>query len=231
MSAFLARTVAFSAVPILLTGCLCPVGGMGTGSFDSLRFNTGSHASVVSVHKMGGGIDVADAPDGADLATMGGDIHLGSAGGFAKLHTMGGDITIDRAAGPVDASTMGGKIHVEHGSGPIHASTMAGDVTAHLTGASSARRDISLSSMSGAILLTVPKDFPMDVQIKLAYTKGSEGKYRVIQHLGLTERQTTEWDTHGGSPRKYIYVTGRVGNGQNSVKIDTINGDIVLKQE
>jgi hypothetical protein len=70
------------------------------------------------------------------------------------------------------------------------------------------------------------------VQIKLAYTKNSEGKYRVIQHLGLAERQTTEWDdSHGGTPRKYIYVTGRVGNGQNTVKIDTINGDIVLKQE
>ncbi len=231
MSTFLARTVAISAVPVLLSGCMCTAGRVGTDTFDSLRFNTASHASIVSVHKMGGGIDVADAPDGADLATMGGDIHLGNAGGFAKLHTMGGDITVDRAAGPVDASTMGGKIHVEHGSGPIHASTMAGDVTAHLTGTSSARRDISLSSMSGAILLTVPKDFPMDVQIKLTYTKGSEGKYRVIQHLGLTERETTEWDMHGGSPRKYIYVTGRVGNGQNSVKIDTINGDIVLKQE
>jgi DUF4097 and DUF4098 domain-containing protein YvlB len=231
MSAFLARAVATSAVPVLLSGCMCTVGRMGSDTFDSLRVNTGSHASVVSVHKMGGGIDVADAPDGADLSTMGGDIHIGSAGGFAKLKTMGGDITIDRAAGPVDASTMDGKIHIEHGGGPIHASTMAGDVTAHLTGASAARRDISLSSMSGAILLTVPKDFSMDVQIKLAYTKESEGKYRVIQHLGLSERQTTEWDTHGGSPRKYIYVTGRVGNGQNTVKIDTINGDIVLKPE
>jgi DUF4097 and DUF4098 domain-containing protein YvlB len=104
-------------------------------------------------------------------------------------------------------------------------------VTAHLTGSTTGKRDISLSSMSGAILLTVPKDFGMDVQIKLAYTKNSDGKFRVIQHLGLTERQTTEWDNHGGTPRKYIYVTGRVGNGQNPVKIETINGDISLKQE
>jgi DUF4097 and DUF4098 domain-containing protein YvlB len=144
---------------------------------------------------------------------------------------MGGDISIDHAAGSVDASTMGGKINIGRAGGAIKASTMAGEVTAHLSGSSSARRDVTLSSMSGAILLTVPKDFGMDVQIKLAYTKNSEGKYRVIQHLGLTERQTTEWDTHDGTPRKYIYVTGHVGNGGNTVKIDTINGDINLKQE
>jgi DUF4097 and DUF4098 domain-containing protein YvlB len=126
---------------------------------------------------------------------------------------------------------MGGKIDIVQAGGAIHASTMAGDVTARLTGSGSGKRDITLSSMAGAILLTVPKDFPMDVQIKLAYTKNSEGKYRVIQHLGLTERQTTEWDTNGGTPRKYIYVTGRVGTGGNTVKIDTINGDISLKQE
>jgi hypothetical protein len=34
-----------------------------------------------------------------------------------------------------------------------------------------------------------------------------------------------------GSPRKYIRATGRVGNGQNRVTIDTVNGDVVLRQE
>jgi len=221
-STILARAV---AAPVVLAACL------GTECFDPVHVTFNTHASVVSIHKMGGGIDVASAPDGADLTTMGGDIHLGSTGAFAKAKTMGGSVTIDHAAGAVDASSMGGKVTIGQAGGSIKASTMAGDVTAHLTGSSSAQRDISLSSMAGAILLTVPKDYGMDVQIKLTYTRNSEGKYRVIQHLGLSERQTTEWDTHDGTPRKYIYVTGKVGNGQNTVKIDTINGDVVLKQE
>jgi DUF4097 and DUF4098 domain-containing protein YvlB len=224
-AAILTRALAFTALPFALTGCVC------TDFLNSYPIHIGAHASEVSVHKMGGGIDVASAPDGANLSTMGGDIHLGSAGPFAKIKTMGGDISVGHVLGSVDASTMGGKIDIGQASGAIHASTMAGDVTAHLTGSASGKRDVTLSSMSGAILLTVPKDFPMDVQIKLAYTKNSEGKYRVIQHLGLTERQTTEWDNHDGTPRKYIYVTGRVGSGGNTVKIDTINGDISLKQE
>lgn len=219
------RTLAIGALPLTLSGCVYP------DLLDTFPVRIGLPASEVSVHKMGGDIDVASAPDGANLSTMGGSIHLGSAGPFAKLKTMGGDIRVDHVVGSVDASTMGGKIDIGQAGGAIHASTMAGDLTAHLSGSSGEKRDISLSSMSGAILLTVPKDFGMDVHIKLAYTKNSDGKFRVIQHLGLTERQTTEWENHGGTPRKYIYVTGRVGNGQNLVKIETINGDISLKQE
>ncbi len=170
-------------------------------------------SETVSVHKMGGEIDVADAPSGADLATMGGNIHVRSVSSFAKVHTMGGDIDIDRSEGSVDASTM------------------AGDISVHMTGSSGETRDIKLASKSGAILLTVPKDSSMDVKIKLAYTRNSDGKYRVVQHLGLTESQSTEWENDFGTPRKYIYVTGRVGSGQNHVTIDTINGDVILKQE
>ena len=225
VAAIFTRTLAYSLLPIAIAG------GVTAKYLDPLPIPTSVRASVVSVHKMGGGIDVADAPDGAELSTMGGDIHIGRVGPFAKVKTMGGDITVEHAGGSIDASTMGGKVSIGQAGGAIHASTMGGDVTAHLTGSSTARRDISLSSMAGAILLTVPKDYGMDVQIKLTYTKNSEGKYRVIQHLGLSERQSTEWDTHDGTPRKYIYVTGRVGNGGNTVKIDTINGDINLKQE
>jgi len=185
----------------------------------------------VSVYKMGGDIDVPDAPDGANVATMGGNIHIGNVGDSVSAKTMGGDVVIEHADGPVDASTMGGKITLRQVTGPVHASTMSGDVTVHLTGTSGARRDIQLSSLAGDIRLTVPKDYGMDVRIKVEYTQGSKQDFRVVQHLGLRERQTTEWDTSRGTPRKYIYVSGRVGDGQNQVTIDTINGDVILKQE
>jgi len=185
----------------------------------------------ISINKMGGEIDVPDAPDGADVATMGGNIHIGNVGRSASAKTMGGDIVIERADGPVDASTMGGKIALRQVTGAVHASTMAGDVTVHLTGASSTRREIHLGSNAGTIRLTVPKDYGMDVRIKLEYTQNSSQDFRVSQQLGLTERQTTDWDTSRGTPRKYIYVSGRVGDGQNQVTIDTINGDVILKQE
>ena len=182
-----------------------------------------SAAGSVNIHQMGGDIKVPDAPDGADLATMGGNIEVGNVASFAKLHTMGGDIAVKHATGSVDASTMGGKITVRDAAGPVKASTMAGDVTVHITSASGAQQDITLSSMSGTIELTIPKNFGMDVRIKLGYTKNHE-QPRIVQHLGLQESQSGDWDSHLGTPRKYIYAKGRVGDGRNHVSIDTING-------
>jgi DUF4097 and DUF4098 domain-containing protein YvlB len=143
---------------------------------------------------------------------------------------MGGNITVDHANGKVDATTMGGIITIGQASGAITASTMGGDITARVVGSSTDRRDIDLSSKGGTIQLTVPKDFPMDVRITLAYTK-TDKDYRIMQHAGLQERETPEWDNSMGSPRKYIRAAGKVGSGLNHVTISTINGDVILKQE
>jgi DUF4097 and DUF4098 domain-containing protein YvlB len=210
------------AIIVVLPGCKCVTAVHAAGF---------SGAGQVSEHKMGGDIDVADAPHGADLATMGGNIHLGNVGSFAHLKTMGGEITIDHVTGSVDASTMGGKITISSANGPIKATTMGGDITAHVVGTSPDRRDIELSSKAGTILLTVPKDFPMDVRIKLAYTKNAGDHYRIISHLGLSQQETQDWDNSFGSPRKYIRATGKIGSGLNHVTIETINGDVILKQE
>ena len=72
--------------------------------------DAGSDSGAVNISKMGGGIDVQNAPHGANLSTMGGDIHVGDVASFAKVKTMGGSITIDHATGAVDATTMGGPI-------------------------------------------------------------------------------------------------------------------------
>jgi DUF4097 and DUF4098 domain-containing protein YvlB len=190
-----------------------------------------SDSGPVIIHKMGGGIEVKDAPHGANLNTMGGDIHIGSVSEFAKARTMGGNVTIDHANGPVDASTMGGSITVKDATGPIVANTMAGDITARLVRPPSGGCDIHLSSKSGTITLIVPKDFPMEVRIQLAFTKNAGRTFDVIDHIGLTKRESADWDTSPGTPRKYIYAEGRVAGGQNHVRIDTINGDVILKQE
>jgi len=186
---------------------------------------------TVSIHKMGGDIDVADAPDGATLETMGGNVRLGNVAGHAKLHTMGGNVTVERAHASIDASTMGGSVRIEDTNGSITASTMGGDVSAREVGSSSERRDIHLSSMSGTITLVVPQDFPMEIHIKLAYTKNHEGQCRIIDKLGLKQQETQDWDTSHGSPRKVIRADGQTGNGLNKVTLETINGDVILKQE
>jgi hypothetical protein len=213
------------ALPVILSGC------RNSGDTNFTDHSTVNDAGVVSIQKMGGDIDVNDAPHGADLSTMGGNIHLSNAGGPAKVKTMGGSITVHRASASVDASTMGGSIVVDGAGGAVKATTMAGDITARLVGSSTGERDVELSSNAGTILLTVPRDFPMEVQITLAYTRNSNRSYRIVDGIGLSQRTSDDWDSSQGTPRKYIRAEGRVGSGLNHVVIKTINGDVILKQE
>ncbi len=171
---------------------------------------------------MGGDIDVKDAPHGATLSTMGGNISVGDVGSFAKVKTMGGTIAIDHATGSVDASTMGGEITIGHANGAIKASTMGGDIAARMVGTSTDERDVELTSHGGTITLTVPKDFPMDVKIKLLTRGNAPRSYAIVDHIGLDQSETPDWDSSVGSPRKFIRARGRVGSGLNHVTIETV---------
>lgn len=213
-------------LPAILAGCR---------DYDSRNGDSGltsktSSSGEVVVNRMGGGIDVADAPHGATLTTMGGGIHVGRVASFARIKTMGGGVDIDHASGPVDVVTMGGGISISTADGPVKAESMGGGITVHEVGTSSAERDIHLTSKGGTIALTVPKDFPMNVKITLAYTR-TDRQYHIIQHAGLDVHESSEWDHSEGTPRKYIRASGLVGSGLNRVTIETINGDVILNQD
>lgn len=217
--------VLVAALPVVLAGC-----NYDSRNDDGLSSrNTGSSGEI-TIDKMGGGIDLANAPHGATLSTMGGGIHVGNVASFARLKTMGGEIEVDHAAGSVDATTMGGQITIGTSEGPVKATSMGGDITVREVASSSQQRDIQLTSKGGDIKLTVPKDFPMDVKITLAYTR-TDRQYHITQHAGLDVRESDNWDNSQGSPRKYIRARGIVGSGLNHVTIETINGNVTLIQE
>lgn len=233
MTRFNAGSVSLIAVAGVLTAGLSGCGHV-HGYSGSEGFGSESHSDSggLTITKMGGGIDVDSAPHGATLTTMGGGIHVRDVASFAKLHTMGGGIEIDHSTGSVDAATMGGGVSIHSADGSIKATTMGGDIVARMVGTSTTERDVELTSHGGNITLTVPKDFPMDVRITLAYTKNAPRSYEINDHhIGMQQRETQDWDMSHGSPRKYIRAQGRVGNGLNHVVINTENGDVTLKQE
>ena len=69
----------------------------------------------------------------------------------------------------------------------------------------------------------------MEIDITLQYTKDSR-KPKIVSDFRIDEEETTEWDHHDGSPRKYIYGTGTVGDGKNRIRIRTINGNVYLRK-
>ena len=162
----------------------------------------------VVIHFMGGGIEVDAAPAGVNLYTGGGSIHVGSVHGSAVVKTMGGDIEIDSATGPVSASTMAGAITVH-----FHASSSGQPV------------DIDLSSNSGDITLTVPKEFSMTIEVCLSCTENHRGQFQIAGNLALHGEESA-LDHFRGSPRRYLRAGRTFGDGHNRVTINTINGNV-----
>ncbi len=172
-----------------------------------------STGEEVKITSMGGEISVDDAPAGADVTTMGGDIEIRSAGKFVKAKTMGGDIRLDEVNGGVKATTMGGDVNVKMVGNPEEG-----------------QRDVEITSMGGDITLIVPAGLSMDIHIEVARTRNSSKTPRIISDFPLQERESVEWLTDYGTPRKITYGTGQVGGGRHKITIKTINGDVHLKK-
>jgi DUF4097 and DUF4098 domain-containing protein YvlB len=172
-----------------------------------------SRGGEIRLETMGGGIDLRDAPDGANVSTMGGSIRIGSAAGHVKARTMGGSIEIGAIDGWVEATTMGGSIDVRMVGDPA-----AGD------------RHVTLTSMGGDITLEVPDGLSMAFDITLAYTRDARREYRIISDFPMEQRRTDDWDTSQRQPKKYIYGSGSVAGGKHRIRIETVNGDIRVKR-
>jgi len=168
--------------------------------------------SEVRISKPGGRINCKHAPQGADVQTGGGAIHIGLAHGFVKASTGGGNIDIDAVDGWVEVATGGGNVNV----------TMIGDPD-------DGRRDVSISSGRGDIVLTLPADLSMDLDVRIAYTR-QDRQYQIISDFELRQLPTSESSSEEITPKKYLSWAGNIAGGKNRVKVCTSNGNIHLKK-
>lgn len=219
---------ALAAASLSLTGCRPPHSG-------SYGFDNGAEQrdanGTVHISKMGGDIEVQDAPNGADLNTMGGSIRLNNSGSFANVKTMGGNIDVHNVSGPLDATTMGGNIRVLAAADSVHAKSMGGNVSVRLVSPETRARTIDITTMGGPVELVVPKGFPMDIDIEVAYTQSSGHKPVITEPFGLAHSESNDRDFGFGPARKHLYAKGRVGTGDNRVTIHGIGGDVTITQE
>ena len=119
-------------------------------------------------------------------------------------------------------------IRIEAVDGWVTARTAGGDIDVTIKGAGGDSHDARLTSEGGSIRLTVPEDFSMEIDITLVYTRKSDQSYRIRSDFPIETRESEGWDYSSGTPRKYIYGTGRAGGGANKIKIETTNGEVVL---
>lgn len=218
------KRIGSSTLPILISGVVLAIGA--TSVVEANLPSVEAAGGPVRVHQMGGDIDIANAPEGATLHTMGGNIHLGSSTGDTTAETMGGNVEVGHAVGPLKAESMGGNVTVRSVRGPVKAESLAGDVSVGI--APGSQGTVKLSSLSGTVHLSVPRDFGMKLVIKLTYTQDHENRVKIVEPFGLTQSVTPDWDRSHGSPHKTITRQGQVGNGANKVELETINGDVIV---
>jgi beta-lactamase regulating signal transducer with metallopeptidase domain/DUF4097 and DUF4098 domain-containing protein YvlB len=163
---------------------------------------------MLHIEKAGGSVDLARAPEGADVRTGGGQIRIGESARMVKASTGGGDITI----GPVD-----GSIEAFSGAGTLRATVVSENASVEYT------------TGMGSAIITLPRGFTGRFDLETAYTRGNP-RTRIEAEWGLSEEETDEWDTSEGSPRKYVRASGKAGNGSGVIRIAVVNGDITIRR-
>ncbi|HEX5726507.1 MAG TPA: HEAT repeat domain-containing protein, partial [Longimicrobiaceae bacterium] len=161
---------------------------------------------VLRLDQPGGPIVVSEAPGGAVLSTGGGPITIGSAGGRVEAKTGGGDVRIQ---------ALRGSARVVTGAGDVGIGLVAG-----------ARGEVEVESGNGGVTIHVPEGFAGELDLETAYTR-RHGPTRIHSDLPLRQSRTERWDEpNGGTARRYVRATGRVGRGGSKVFVRTVNGDI-----
>jgi hypothetical protein len=158
----------------------------------------------------------------------GGDIELGDAPHGARVTTGGGAIIVGRSRGVVSAETGGGDIEIGPAEGAAAATTGAGNVSINLVG--SEPHPVDVSSGKGNVDIILPKDANATLDLETAYTKNCTKHSKISGDFPLTVTETNEWDASQGTPRKYVRVRQKIGNGGPVIRVRTVNGDIRLKR-
>jgi beta-lactamase regulating signal transducer with metallopeptidase domain/DUF4097 and DUF4098 domain-containing protein YvlB len=174
----------------------------------SASASASASSGPITMTQDGGSVYLPSAPSGASVTTGGGRIVIGPSGGAVQAHTGGGDIEIGPVAGSVEATTG------------------AGDVDIAFRGSGS----VDVASGLGSVTITAPGELNATLDLTTAYTDKFRGKTRIISDWPVTVTETSEWDTSRGTPRRYVRVRQQVGRGGPLIRVETTNGDIVLRK-
>jgi len=179
---------------------------------DDVRDERTGAAGALYIEKAGGDVSLPNAPHGAHIQTGGGDIQVRAGKGWVQASTGGGDIEIGPIAGSVTATTGAGEVRVTLGD------------------AKGEKQDVEISAGIGRVVVLLPSGFEGHFDLETAYTDNYERPTRIDSEWKLERDETTNWDSYQGTPRRYVRARGMVGKSDNTVRVRTVNGDIIVKR-
>ena len=199
--------------------------GGGFISYENVRDNYGEARGPSGISAKG------IFPGSIMRSTAGGSINLDEAPDGAKVRTGGGNINIRNASHFVEATTGGGDIAIEIMNGYVVAKTGAGDIEVTVDGDLGDSADgINLMTGHGDVIVTLPADASIELDLDLSYTRNSSRSYELDCEFDVEIERTDTWETRHGSPRKHIYGKATINGGEHRVVIHNVNGNITIRK-
>jgi DUF4097 and DUF4098 domain-containing protein YvlB len=199
---------------------------------------------LVRLKSSGGDISVEDAGE-VSARTSGGDMVIRRVKGSVSASTAGGDIVVRECEGPVEVGTAGGEIRVqdigvgvvaktaggdidlEGIRGYVEARTAGGNIEAEITLADFKRdHHVEMVTAGGDLILTLPEKIPATVQAEIRMERWGDFKIRSAFPLTITEEE----GTGRRRGRRTLRAEGDLNGGGDLIRLETVNGDIVIRK-
>jgi len=181
-----------------------------SGATVDLEVGVPAGVRVASVETDDGDVAVADVAGPASFSSSDGDVVASNVTGDVGATTEDGDVSLDGIDGFVTASSDDGDVSVSNVNGVDGIGTRDGDVRTSLP---AVRGDVTVSTDDGDVVATVGGELDATV---VATT--DDGDVSVDPEAVDAFEEETE-----------TYARGRVGDGTHRVRLESSDGDVVVR--
>ena len=159
-----------------------------------------------------GAVTVDHAGAEVEAATGNGRVSLSGTEGVVRVSTGNGDVDVRDAKGSVRVTTGNGRVSVATSEGPVEARSGNGDIDVQMSSVR-AREDMSFSTGSGAVRLTLPAGYNGELD-------ASTGNGEVTSDFDLKVQGRM-------NPRR---IRATIGSGGPLLRMSTGNGRLELRK-
>jgi hypothetical protein len=147
--------------------------------------------------------------------TVSGDVTGGGLRGPIEARSVSGDVRLSDVSGPtVEARTVSGDVELAGvGADEVTAETVSGDV--EFSGQIRPRGDYDLKTLSGDVVLRIPKDAS-------ARIVGSTFSGEFSSSFPITTRATSRYT-------RQQRIDGTIGDGSARIRVESFSGDVAIR--
>jgi hypothetical protein len=197
----------------------------------------------VEVTAIGGSAKLSNAYANTTAKNIGGDLDIDTRNGTVEVESIKGSATISNAYSPINVSNVQGELRIRGRNNSVEVEHAGSDVTVQTSYNNVTIRDakgaVSVDNRNGDVLVAFAQPPTKDVSVSTQYSGVSiempanssfslDGRTRFGQirsdFEGLSETFAER------NPDRERGITGRVGQGGPTIKVETRNGDIRIEK-